>query len=53
MVPADWDSAPKCLCGPNFVSDLIGDSSILSTALTIEKIVDWKKLEILVQNQSF
>ena len=32
MVPSYWDLAPKCVCSPNFISDLIGDSLILSTA---------------------
>ena len=26
MVPQDWDSGPRCVCGPNFISDLIGES---------------------------
>jgi len=26
MVPSDWDSAPRCVRGPNFISDLIGES---------------------------
>ena len=30
MVPSDWDSAPSCLCGPNFISDLIGESQFYS-----------------------
>jgi len=30
MVPSDWDLAPKCVCGPNFISYLIGESPILS-----------------------
>jgi len=25
MVLADWASAPRCVCGPNFISDLIGE----------------------------
>jgi len=29
MVPPDWDLAPKCVCGPNFTSYLIGDSAML------------------------
>ena len=24
MVPSDWDSLPRFVCGPNFMSDLIG-----------------------------
>ena len=32
MVPQDWDSAPRCICGPNFLSDLIGESPIFSAA---------------------
>jgi len=32
MVPSDWDSAPRCICGPNFISDLIGESPIFSAA---------------------
>jgi len=30
MVPSDWDLAPKSVCGPNFISYLIGESPILS-----------------------
>jgi len=30
MVPSDWDSAPRCIFGPNFISDLIGESSNFS-----------------------
>ena len=26
MVPSDWDLAPKCVCGSNFISYLIGIS---------------------------
>jgi len=26
MEPSDWDLAPKCVCGPIFVSNLIGES---------------------------
>jgi len=33
MVPQDWDSAPRFFCGPNFISDLIGESPIFSAAL--------------------
>jgi len=32
MVLSDWDLAPKCVCGPNFISYLIGESPILSAA---------------------
>jgi len=32
MVPSDWDLAPKCICGPNFISYLIGESPTLSAA---------------------
>jgi len=32
MVPYNWDSAPNCNCGPNFISDLIGESPIFSDA---------------------
>jgi len=32
MVPLDWDSAPRCVCGPNFMSDLIGESTIFLAA---------------------
>jgi len=32
MVPSDWDSAPRCISDPNFISDLIGESHILSAA---------------------
>jgi len=54
MVPYNWDSAPKCNRCPNFMCDLIRESPIFPAAnLAIEKIGDWKKLEILVQNQSF
>jgi len=35
MVPPDWDLAPKCVCSPNFVSYLIGDSPILLAAVDI------------------
>jgi len=30
MVPSDWDLAPKCVCGPNFISYVIGEFPILS-----------------------
>jgi len=29
MIPAHWDLAPECVCGPNLISDSIGDSPIL------------------------
>ena len=32
MPPSDWDLAPKCVYGPNFISYLIGESPILSAA---------------------
>jgi len=32
MVHLDWDSAPSCVCGPNFVSDLFGESPIFPAA---------------------
>jgi len=32
MVRSDWDLAPKCVCGPNFISYLIGEYPILSAA---------------------
>ena len=32
MVPLDWDSAPRCVCDPNFISDLIGESPIFPAA---------------------
>jgi len=32
MILYNWDSAPKCNCGPNFISDLIGKSPIFSAA---------------------
>jgi len=28
MIPSDWDWASKCVCGPNFMSNLIGESPI-------------------------
>jgi len=28
MVPSDWDSAPMCVCGPNFISDSNGKISL-------------------------
>ena len=36
MVPSDWDSAPRCICGSNFISDLIGESPNLSAARTCQ-----------------
>ena len=30
MVHSDWDSAPRFVCGPNFICDLIGESTIFS-----------------------
>ena len=30
MFALDWDLAPKCVCGPKFISYLLGESSILS-----------------------
>jgi len=35
MVPSDWDLAPKCFCGPNFISYLIGESLILSATRSV------------------
>ena len=35
MVPSDWDLAPKCVCGPNLISYLVGESPILSPAASI------------------
>jgi len=35
MVPSDWDSAPRCVCGPNFISDFIGESPIFPAARSI------------------
>jgi len=34
MVPHNWDSAPRCVCGPNFISEavLIGESPNFSAA---------------------
>ena len=32
MVLLDWDSALTCVCGPNFISDLIGESPIFLAA---------------------
>jgi len=32
MVPTDWDLAPKCVCGPDFISYLVEESPILSAA---------------------
>jgi len=32
MVPQDWDSAPRCVYGPNVISDSIGESPIFSAA---------------------
>jgi len=29
----NWDLAPNCVCGPNFASDSIGESPILSAAM--------------------
>ena len=37
MVPSDWDLAPKCVCGPNFISYLIGESPIVSAARIAQK----------------
>ena len=34
MVPSDWGLAPKCVCGPNFISYLLGESPTLSAART-------------------
>ena len=33
----DCDLAPKCVCGPNFASDLIEESPILSAAMNDDK----------------
>jgi len=41
MVPSDCDLAPKCVCGPNFISYLIGESPILSAASMYVCIVYW------------
>ena len=40
MVPSDWDSAPRCFCGPNFTSDWIGESPIFPAASN-EEIALW------------
>jgi len=32
MVPSDWDLAPKCVCSPNLIFYLSGESPILSAA---------------------
>jgi len=32
MVPSDWDSAPRRICGPDFISDWIGESPIFPAA---------------------
>ena len=39
MVHSDWDLASMCVCSPNFISDLIGESSILSTARSVQLIL--------------
>ena len=39
MVPADWDLAPKCVCGPNFISYLIGESPIVSASSIVRQEV--------------
>jgi len=43
IVPSDWDSAPRCVCGPNFISDWIGESPICSVAR--RKKERWKARE--------
>jgi len=35
MVSLNWDSAPRFVYGPNFISDLIGESSIFSCASVV------------------
>jgi len=35
MVPQDWDSAPRYVSGPNFISDLIGEYPILPETVLI------------------
>jgi len=30
MVPSEWDPALRFVCGSNFVSDLIGESPVVS-----------------------
>jgi len=35
IVPSDWDSAPRCVCGPNFIFDSIGESPIFSAARSV------------------
>jgi len=35
MVLLDWDSALTCVCGPNFISDLIGESPIFLAAIML------------------
>jgi len=34
MVRYDWNSAPRCVCGPSFVSDLNGKSAFFSAAIS-------------------
>jgi len=36
IVPSDWDSALRCVCGPNLISDLIGESPKFSAARSFE-----------------
>jgi len=44
MVHSDWDLAPKCVCGPNFISSLIGESLILSaTDVLCVLLLDYKQ----------
>jgi len=38
MVPKDWDSTPRCIYGPNFISDLIGVFPIFSSARGVVQI---------------
>jgi len=48
MVLSDWDLAPKCVCGPNFTSDLTGESPILPAA----RIVVQPAFEVLLDMYS-
>jgi len=45
MVPSDWDWAPKCVCGPNFMSNLIGESPIFRLLETSRaQIPPWRTM---------
>jgi len=37
MVSLDWDLAPKSVCGPNFIFNLIGKSLILSATSNTQR----------------